>query len=67
MSLVDTEHGESIAELSVFPEGGWALIMPDGKFAASAGSQSHVSVLQDGKQVQDSNAYLVPVRVAEGE
>ncbi len=67
VSLVDTEHGESIAELSVFPEGGWALIMPDGKFAASAGSQSHVSVLQDGKQVQDSNAYLVPVRVAEGE
>jgi len=66
VSLIDVAHGESIAELSVFPDGGWALIMPDGKFAVSAGSLSHISVLQDGKPVQDSSAYLVPIRVAQG-
>ena len=65
VSLIDVTHGEKIAELSVFPDGGWALIMPDGKFAVSAGSQSRVSVLQDGKPVRDASAYLVPVRVAQ--
>ena len=66
VSLVDTSHGQSAAELSVFPEGGWALIMSDGKFAASAGALSHVAVLQDGKLVRDSSSYLIPLRVAEG-
>jgi WD40 repeat protein len=65
VSLVDTSHGERVAELSVFPEGGFALIMSNGKFAASANSQSHVAVLQDGKLVRDSSPYLVPLRVAE--
>jgi hypothetical protein len=41
--------------------------MPGGKFAASAGAQSRVSVLQDGKPVLDSSTYLVPIRVAEGQ
>ncbi len=66
VSLIDAEHGESMAELSLFTDGGWALILPDGKFAASAGSQERVSVLQDGKPVPDPGAYLVPLRVAEG-
>jgi len=65
VSLIDVADGESIAELSVFTDGGWTIIMPDGKFAASAGSQSHVSVLQDGKPVQDSSTYFVPVLVRE--
>ncbi len=65
VSLYDAVHGDSVAELSVFPDGGWALIMPDGKFAVSAGSQSRVSVVQDGKPVRDASAYLVPVRVRE--
>jgi WD40 repeat protein len=65
VSLFDAVHGDTVAELSVFPDGGWALIMPDGKFAVSAGSQSRVSVVQDGKPVQDSSAYLVPVSVRE--
>ncbi len=66
VTFIDVTHGEGIAELSVFKDGGWAIIMPDGKFAASAGSQSRVSVLQDGKPVQDSSTFLVPLRVAEG-
>ena len=63
VGLFDTVHGAGIAELSVFPDGGWALVMPDGKFAVSAGGQSRVSVVQDGKPVPDSSAYLVPVSV----
>jgi WD40 repeat protein len=65
VSLIDVARNEKIAELSVFPDGGWALLMQKGKFAASAGSQSHISVLQNDKPVQDPGAYLVPVRLAE--
>ena len=46
VSLIDAARGEDIAELSVFPDGGWALVAPDGKYAVSAGAQSRVSVFQ---------------------
>jgi WD40 repeat protein len=60
VSLIDPGSGQNVAELSVFPDGGWALVMPDGKYAVSAGSQSRISVLQGdtptGKAAPDGSA-----------
>jgi hypothetical protein len=65
VTIIDSERGQRVAELSVFKDGAWALLLPDGKFAASAGAEAHIGVLVEGKPAQDIGAYLVPVRVAE--
>jgi len=65
VTIIDPEHSQRPAELSVFTDGEWALVLPDGKFAASAGAETRVGVFSDERPVQDIGAYLVPVRVAE--
>jgi len=65
VTIIDAQNGQRVAGLSVFKDGGWALLLPDGRFAAPAGAETHVSVLLDGKPVHDTGSYLVPVRVAE--
>ena len=65
VSFIDAASGRSLADLSVFNDGGWALLLADGRFAASSGSESRVSILSDGVPVQNTGDYLVPVRVAQ--
>ena len=43
VDVIDAARGDSIAELSVFPDGGWALVMADGRFAVTAGDQPRIS------------------------
>ena len=65
VSFIDAASGRSLADLSVFNDGGWALLLADGRFAASSGSESRVRILSDGVPVQNTGDYLVPVRVAQ--
>jgi len=66
ISLTSPANGEPLAELSMFRDGGWALTMPGGRFAASPGADVLVNVLDSGRPVQNKSAYLVPVQIAEG-
>lgn len=65
VTIMDAERRQPIGELSVFPDGGWAVLLPDGRFASSPGAETRVCVLLDGKPVRDLGTWLVPMRVAE--
>ncbi len=66
VSLASASSGAPCAELSLFKNGGWALVFPDGRFAASPGAEAFVTVLQNGEPVQNKSSFIIPVQVAEG-
>lgn len=65
VSLASASSGAPCAELSLFKDGGWALLFPDGRFAASPGAETFVTVLQNGQPVQNKSSFIVPIQVAD--
>jgi hypothetical protein len=53
------ERGASLAEISVFDDGEWTFLLPDGRYAASDLGVGHLSVTVDGSPVADPEACRV--------
>jgi hypothetical protein len=45
VSLWDAAHTRQLVQIAVFPDDGWAALMPDGSFAGSETGRSHVAVV----------------------
>jgi hypothetical protein len=52
VSIADGATGEQLAELFVFDDSEWAIVFPDGRYAASTGGDVRVRVFVDGDPVK---------------
>lgn len=51
VSVWKQASGERLAEISVFSDGEWAFLLPDGRYACSEGAVVHLSVTVGGQPV----------------
>jgi WD40 repeat protein len=55
-AILETASERELADISLFPDGGWCVLFPDGRFAAS---NDLVEIRKDGALVSDKSPYMV--------
>ncbi len=57
ITVDDAASGGRLAEVSLFSDGEWCVLLGDGRYAASIGGDHHVAVYVNGARVTTTEDY----------
>jgi hypothetical protein len=63
VTVCDPATGGWLAELALFPQGEWCMLLPDGRYAASTGGDLHVRVFAGAEPVSAKEDYRVRAEI----
>jgi WD40 repeat protein len=61
VTVADAQTGARFAQIALFSDGEWCVVLKDGRYAASTGGDLHVRVFADGAPVKASEDYRLHI------